>query len=52
MATSAEDRDRAEERLPDKEPFEEPQLTYVRPTLVEFGNVTELTQQFFGTFYP
>ena len=35
----------------DKEPFEAPRLTYVKPQLVEFGNIAEHTKQgFFGTF--
>jgi hypothetical protein len=36
----------------DKEAFEEPTLTYLKPELRVIGKVEELTQQFFGTFSP
>ena len=40
-------------RVVEKEPFEPPRLTYVKPKLVEFGDIAQHTKQgFFGTFSP
>ena len=53
MESTPHDRDRKPPSTPAKERFQEPTLTYVKPTLVEYGKVTELTKMgFFGTFYP
>jgi hypothetical protein len=41
-------------RVVEKEPFEEPRLTYVKPELVELGDISQHTFQggFFGVFSP
>jgi len=36
----------------EKPPFTEPKLTYVKPQLVEHGEIGEVTAGFLGTFYP
>jgi hypothetical protein len=36
----------------EKEPFEAPRLVYVKPKLVELGNIAKHTYQFFGSFSP
>ena len=32
--------------------FEEPKLEYIEPKLTDHGDLTKLTQGFFGTFVP
>jgi hypothetical protein len=41
-------------RVVEKEPFEAPTLTYLKPELVELGDISQHTFQggFFGTFSP
>ena len=36
----------------ERQPFTEPKLTFVVPTLVKQGNVSEITAGFIGPFYP
>ncbi len=53
MDYAERDGDLTDKALAKKAEFQEPELTYVKPTLVEFGKVADLTQQgYFGTFYP
>lgn len=41
------------DRVVEKEPFEPPRLTYVKPEVVEYGSIAENTKQgFFGVFSP
>ena len=36
----------------DKQPWQEPKLTFVEPKLTHHGTVQEVTGQSFGTFVP
>jgi hypothetical protein len=52
MQTNEANRPQEEVQAEEKRPFEEPKLTYVTPKLIEHGKVTDITQAFFGEFYP
>lgn len=52
MAKNENNRPQEEVQAEEKQPFEEPKLTYVTPKLVVHGEVTDLTQGFLGYFTP
>jgi hypothetical protein len=37
---------------PDKQPWQDPKLTFVEPTLTKHGDLTAVTAAFFGGFTP
>ena len=38
--------------IENKQPWQEPKLTFVEPKLTHYGTVQEVTGQSFGTFVP